>query len=103
MPSKKPKKQTPSNESQPERRSVDQVLNEISEILYTVERGLRDLKNSAGPDRLSGLHNVAVFGRSVRFGLNRLTNLVDGYQEWVNTKFPPSVEPLLRVLRRSAK
>jgi hypothetical protein len=50
------------------------------ERLAIARRGLHDMKD---PIRsISGLYNVAVFGRMVTFALQNMKNQVDGFDQW---------------------
>ncbi len=58
-------------------KSVSEVLRRAEEVLETARLGLEDL---LGPDprkRLSGIYNVAVFGRSTTLALQNLRSAVD--------------------------
>jgi hypothetical protein len=55
-------------------------------VLETAQRGLRDIQSDDPSNRIPGIHNVVVFGRSVTQGLQRLKTVVPGFQEWYSAK-----------------
>lgn len=65
-------------------------------MLLNAQRGLEDM---TGPDpsrRLTGLHNVAVFGRAVTIGLQRLRHITPGFDAWYQDRVPSGEkDPLL--------
>lgn len=64
--------------------SVREVLRKTDEILRTATLGFETFKGADAERRASGLHNVAVFGRSVTFVLQNLRSIVgaDAFDAW---------------------
>jgi hypothetical protein len=95
VPSKKPKKQPshldPTTE---EGRSAAEIFQQTKELLETTKRGLSDIQSDDPRNRVPGIHNVAVFGRSVTQGLQRLKHVAPGFEEWYTAKGLDK-EPLL--------
>lgn len=96
MPSKKPKKKPGPTQPHPgsRRRTPDQIIAATRETLNIARRGLSDLQSGVGDQTIPGLYNVAVFGRAVTQGLNRLRNEVEGYDDWWASHMPGD-DPLL--------
>jgi hypothetical protein len=66
-----------------EAKSVEDVLRKARELLTTVELGLNALGGRTATPPATGIHNVAVFGRSVTLVLQNLRTLDrEGFNEW---------------------
>jgi hypothetical protein len=73
------------------------VIAGTKQVLATAQRGLADIA-SGDPERLvTGLHNVAVFGRMVAFALQNLRNIAEGFEDWYATAVPTD-DPLLKYM-----
>lgn len=63
-------------------RDTAEVLRRTRETLATCQQGLADLVGDDPARRMTGLRNVAVFGRSVTLVLQNLRHIEDGFEEW---------------------
>ena len=100
MAGKVPHKAVPHNEPTPERRSVSDVLAATRQVLANVQLGMRNIQAADPTQRIPGLHNVIVFGRAVTIALQRLRNIVNGFDEWWATQIPDK-DPLLKYISDS--
>lgn len=75
-------------------RSPADVLAAAQQMLANAELGLRDITSDDPARRVPGLHNVATFGRAVTIALQRLRNIVRGFDEWYASRIPDD-DPLL--------
>jgi hypothetical protein len=99
MASKKPRKAALHNEPVPEKRSPAEVLQAARLMLGNVQLGLKDIESDDPARRIPGLNNVAVFGRAVTITLQRLRNIVDGFDDWYKARVPEN-DPLLKFFNR---
>lgn len=81
-----------------EKRSPKEVMWAARQILAVAERGCADLRNADGDARMPGLMNVAVYGRSMTLGVQRLRNIVDGFDDWYAARMPAD-DPLLNYFK----
>ena len=87
-------KQAQYNLSTDEHRSPAEVIKASRQLLSNAQRGLEDIESDEPSRRTPGLHNVAVFGRSVTIALQRLRNIVDGFDAWYQSEVSAH-DPLL--------
>jgi hypothetical protein len=100
MASKKPRKAVSHDESTAERRTPAEVLQAARQMLDNARLGLIDIESSDPTRRIPGLHNVAVFGRAVTIALQRLRNIVDGFDYWYKAQVPEN-DPLLNFFNKA--
>jgi hypothetical protein len=75
------------------KRDTRDVLQKVRETLATTKQGLGDLVGNDATRRVTGLRNVAVFGRAVTSVLQTLRNIDrDAFNEW----YDPRVEEMRR-------
>jgi hypothetical protein len=78
-------------------RDVNEVLAKAREILAAARQGLDDLFSDDENRRIFGIHNVAVFGRSVTFVLQNLRSATESFDAWYEPiKEAMQADPLLR-------
>lgn len=66
-----------------EAKNVDHALARANDLLRAARYGVTILRDAPGPDKIVGVFNVAVFGRSVTFALQNLRTVVgDDFDNW---------------------
>lgn len=61
---------------------VADILQRAETILATARQGLADVLGPSRSRRITGLHNLIVFGRSFSFVIQNLSSAAEGFAEW---------------------
>lgn len=78
---------------------IDGILERAQTILGTARQGLADALEPSRARRITGLHNVIVFGRSVSFIIQNLRSAADGFDEWYAAEQAAmKADPLMRFM-----
>lgn len=75
------------------------VLNRADAVLAIAKQGLADVLNADRSRRVTGLHNLIVFGRSVSFVIQNLSSAAEGFKEWyASEQASMKANPLMRFM-----
>lgn len=78
---------------------IADILQRAEIILNTARQGLADVLDPGRSRRITGLHNLIVFGRSVSFVIQNLSSAAEGFQEWYAAEQAAmKASPLMRFL-----
>lgn len=78
---------------------IADILQRAEGILATARQGLADVLDRTRSRRITGLHNLIVFGRSVSFVIQNLSSAADGFDEWyAQEQAAMKANPLMRFM-----
>jgi hypothetical protein len=79
---------------------IADILQRAEAMLTTARQGLADLLDTENRSRrITGLHNLIVFGRTVSFVVQNLSSAADGFDEWyASEQAAMRADPLMRFM-----